>query len=38
MQIRVDTNVKQFTKKLSFFEKDLMKSAPPRAINKTLQK
>ena len=38
MQIRVDTNVKQFTKKLSFFEKDLMKSATPRAINKTLQK
>ena len=38
MQIRVDTNVKQFTKKLGFFEKDLMKSATPRAINKTLQK
>ena len=38
MQIRVDTNVKQFTKKLGFFEKDLMKSATPRAINKTLEK
>ena len=38
MQIKVDTNVKQFTKKLGFFEKDLMKSATPRAINKTLQK
>ena len=38
MQIRVDTNVKQFTKKLGLFEKDLMRSATPRAINKTLEK
>ena len=38
MQIRVDSNVKKFSKKLGIFQKDLMKSATPRAINKTLQK
>jgi hypothetical protein len=38
MQIRVDTNIKNFKKKINIFERDLMQSATPRAINKTLEK
>lgn len=38
MQIRVDNNIKEFTKNIKFLERDLMESATPRAINKTLDK
>jgi len=38
MQIRVDTNIKNFKKKINVFERDLMQSATPRAINGTLEK
>ena len=38
MLIRVDTNIKEFSKKLNIVEKDFLPSASSRAINKTLEK
>ena len=38
MEIKVKANIKEFSKKLNFFEKDFLPSASSRAINKTLEK
>lgn len=38
MQIRVDHNIKEFKKKVSLLQKDLVDDASSRAINKTLEK
>lgn len=38
MQIRVDHNIKEFKKKVSLLQKDLVDDASARAINKTLEK
>lgn len=38
MQIRVDHNIKEFKKKVTLLQKDLVDDASSRAINKTLEK